>query len=223
MSAMPTTRSVPRLLMPFFASFGVETSYRRRSADVPVLRAFCVERGLFSRGVNLEKSFPNWISSLERRGKPVLLRSRFFHRDFEKITFGKTVSMMAVLERLFPNWKASFQLTCESAFVPAFDALFFTGCPKQFRPFGSSCSKRDVSAGRSPVFFGEAVAALCPVRCGGGTSCMRRDSCFGLLSRLPRDAASRMIQDIWNVWKHRFLRDVISRLMRCVSNVDTTV
>ena len=131
----------------FFASFGVETSYRRRSADVPVLRAFCVERGLFSRGVNLEKSFPNWISSLERRGKPVLLRSRFFHRDFEKITFGKTVSLIAVLERLFPNWKVSFQLTCESASVPAFDALFPAGCPKQSRPFGSSCSKRDVSAG----------------------------------------------------------------------------
>lgn len=44
-----------------------------------------------------------------------------------------------------------------------------------------------------------------------------------LLSRLPRDAASCVIRDYLDVWKHRFSRDVISRQARCVSVFDTVV
>lgn len=44
-----------------------------------------------------------------------------------------------------------------------------------------------------------------------------------LLSRLPRDAASCLIRDYLDVWKHRFLRDVIFRQARCVSVFGTVV
>lgn len=73
------------------------------------------------------------------------------------------------------------------------------------------------------VLFIEAVATLCLVRYGVGASCMRRDSCFNLLSRTPRDAASCVIRDYRDVWKHRFLRDVIFRQARCVSVFGTVV